>query len=373
MIHFMMLAFLACLFLSVYVLKSEASAFTAVIARHISASSPSSSRKADLSDEVYRGFIIRSSVAGALCSSLTHTLMVPLDVIKTKMQTDAVLSKLKTKEVHKVLSKSKSLTKGLKAVFFGYALQGAAKFGLYEYLKDKLVDMLQDVNIRYDEKTMRLPLYLTASAGAEVVATTLLCPMEVTKIAMITRKFPGSARLMSVIAVLIKEAGVGGLFKGLPLIMLRQVPYSCVKLVSYDYISEALTRQLNASDTMKEISTKKSNHKNSKGKKEQKKSIPVQLLSGVCAGVLATIVSQPADVLLSKICSPPVMMYGPRGDIVECLAVNSPTEVINVARNLGLKRLYKGLKPRAALVGSVTAMQFFIYENCKELLKSEGK
>lgn len=62
----------------------------------------------------------------------------------------------------------------------GYSIQGACKFGFYEYFKNFYGDMVGP------EKSHSTPVYLAASASAEVIADVAFCPLEATKVRMQT-------------------------------------------------------------------------------------------------------------------------------------------------------------------------------------------
>jgi solute carrier family 25 phosphate transporter 3 len=72
---------------------------------------------------------------GMLACGITHTFVVPLDVVKCKRQVD---SKFATSLVDglKKINQAGSLTLGWAPTFVGYSLQGLGKFGFYEMFKD---------------------------------------------------------------------------------------------------------------------------------------------------------------------------------------------------------------------------------------------
>ena len=77
------------------------------------------------------------AVGGALCCGLTHTAVTPLDVVKCNMQTNpakypgiAAGFGVTARE-----GGARGLVKGWVPTLLGYSVQGAAKFGLYEYFK----------------------------------------------------------------------------------------------------------------------------------------------------------------------------------------------------------------------------------------------
>lgn len=84
-----------------------------------------------------------------------------------------------------------------------------------------------------------------------------------------------------------------------------------------------------------------------------------QLISGVLAGVSAAVVSQPADVLLSKLC-------GSSSSLTECIILDGFPSIMQACRDIGFRGCYAGLAPRAVMVGILTALQFFVYETAKK-------
>jgi solute carrier family 25 (mitochondrial phosphate transporter), member 3 len=71
---------------------------------------------------------------------------------------------------------------GLLPTAIGYSLQGACKFGFYEYFKHKYAAWAGPELAH----TYRTSLYLLASASAEFIADVALCPLEALKVRMQT-------------------------------------------------------------------------------------------------------------------------------------------------------------------------------------------
>ncbi|KAM9978162.1 hypothetical protein ACTFIY_011893 [Dictyostelium cf. discoideum] len=83
--------------------------------------------------------------------------------------------------------------------------------------------------------------------------------------------------------------------------------------------------------------------------------LSVSLGSGIVAGIVAAIVSQPADTILSKI-----NQEKTDGGVVKAIG--------NIMRRLGVRGLFLGLPTRCFMVGTLTAGQFFIYDGIKQML-----
>jgi len=82
-------------------------------------------------------YYVVCAIGGALCCGLTHTAVTPLDVVKCNMQTNpakypgiAAGFGVTARE-----GGARGLVRGWVPTLFGYSIQGAAKFGLYEYFK----------------------------------------------------------------------------------------------------------------------------------------------------------------------------------------------------------------------------------------------
>ena len=100
---------------------------------------------------------------------------------------------------------------------------------------------------------------------------------------------------------------------GLPWLLLRQLPYTCVKLSTYDVLLNQLKQRVREPSGLISQSRSSKCQGSSQGIDEsvreressssRRQELRMQLLSGVCAGMLAAVVSNPADVILSKICT----------------------------------------------------------------------
>ena len=285
---------------------------------------------------------LSAGLAGAISCALTHASVVPLDVIKTRIQSDAQLAEKSMGYVINHILKTdgrKYFLQGLGATISGYFMQGFCKFGFYDLIKTKMFAKIDNEKL---QQKLHLPVLIASSAMAETIASWALCPMEMTRLFMVTNPSRCSG-MLSAMGCIIRDDGVKGLFKGLPFIMMRQIPYTCAKLVGYDIISDSIKSGLNMTTEHGSNSVKE---------------VLVHLSSGIAAGVLAATISQPADVLLSKTC-------GKQSVGSECLLIDGPVAVLRAFRQLGVKQSFAGLKPRAVMVGTLTAMQFAIYEATK--------
>lgn len=84
---------------------------------------------------------------GLLSCGLTHTAVVPLDLVKCRIQVDAAKygGIFKGFKVTVAEEGIRGLGKGWAPTFIGYSMQGVCKFGFYEVFKIIYSDLLGEV------------------------------------------------------------------------------------------------------------------------------------------------------------------------------------------------------------------------------------
>lgn len=99
----------------------------------------------------------------------------------------------------------------------GYFLQGAFKFGGYEFFKQQSISLLG-----YETASNnRTAVYLGSSALAEFFADIALCPLEATRIRLVSE--PGFANgLIGGFGKIYKNEGIGAFYSGFGPILFKQ-------------------------------------------------------------------------------------------------------------------------------------------------------
>lgn len=208
--------------------------------------------------------------------------------------------------------------------------EGAVKFGLYESLKIEFVRVLP-----MDTETFP---YLLASVCAGAVASIMLCPMERTRIRLVTDPdfatgfVPGLSRL-------IDECGIGSLFYGLTAMLSKQIPYTFAKQVSFEVFAGMLyAAAANANFVAADVK------------------IEVSFGAALAASILACVLSHPGDVVLTATYKDPS-------------ANSSFTEVLGeVYERKGLEGFFTGITTRFVHVGAIITSQLVLYDFVKQML-----
>lgn len=75
----------------------------------------------------------------------------------------------------------------------------------------------------------RLPIYLAAAAGAEFVADVFLCPLEATRIRLVSDPAYADGLLSAFPKILKSEGVIRGFYSGFLPILFKQIPYTMAK------------------------------------------------------------------------------------------------------------------------------------------------
>jgi len=289
-------------------------------------------------------YYTKSALAGGICCSFTHGAVCPVDVVKTRMQLEP--QKYNSGMIggfRQVIAEEgvAALSTGIGATAVGYFVQGWFKFGGVELFKIKAVESLGEKKA-WDNRTA---IYLGAAAGAEFVADIFLCPLEACRIRAVSDPTYASG-LPGVTSRLIREEGVlRGFYSGFGPILFKQIPYTMAKFAVQGRAAESIFQTLGKTpaEAGPTLNT------------------GISLASGVIAGVASAIISHPADSLLSKVNKAGA---GGDGSIV--------SRMINITAETGVVKLCtQGLGARCVMVGTLTALQFGIFDSVMRALGAE--
>ena len=110
-----------------------------------------------------------------------------------------------------------ALLTGAGPTFAGYFLQGAFKFGGYEFFKQQSINYLGTENAR-NNRTM---VYIASAACAEFFADIALCPLEATRIRLVSEPTFANG-LIGGFSKIFKQEGFGAFYSGFGPILFKQ-------------------------------------------------------------------------------------------------------------------------------------------------------
>uniref|UniRef100_H2Z2D6 Solute carrier family 25 member 3 n=1 Tax=Ciona savignyi TaxID=51511 RepID=H2Z2D6_CIOSA len=244
---------------------------------------------------------------------VTRTDLVPLELVKCRIQ----LEPEKYKRIVNGYCRAPTL--------IGDSMHGLCKFGLYKVFKNIYSGVLGEEILLW-----RTCLYLAASASAEF-ADNALSPMEACKVRIQTQPgFPNTLR--EALPKMKVAEGISAFYKGLVPLWLRQIPYTMMKFACFERTVEALYKFVVPKP---------------RAECNKNKQLVVTFVAGYIAGVFCAIVSHPAD------------------SVVSLLNKDSGSTPLQALQKLGPKGVWKGLFARILMIGTLTALQWFIYGSVK--------
>lgn len=279
---------------------------------------------------------LKGALSGGICCGVTHGALCPVDVVKTRIQLDpATYNRGMIGGFRQVIAAEgmAGLATGLGPTCAGYFVQGWFKFGGVEFFKIQSTKIFGEKKA-YQNQTL---IYLGAAAMAEFIADIFLCPLEATRIRLVSNPQFASGLFTAFPKIIAQDGVMKGFYSGFGPILLKQIPYTMAKFAVQGW----------AADKIAAVGGFKASELGGAGK------MSLALSSGVIAGVAAAIISHPADTLLSLVNKSETA--GGSGTIMQRLTV--------LAKEAGFKKLcLQGLGPRCVMIGTLTAGQFAIYD-----------
>eukprot|EP00435_Cladocopium_sp_Y103_P011460 s739_g3.t1 len=267
------------------------------------------------------------TLAGALACTVTHVALVPIDVVKTLQQTEPShyghMGLIAGAQHLRQESGTSALFLGVTPTLAGYAWYGASVFPGYEFFKRKLMEILGPRRAA----RLRILTILLAGALATFVACIGVCPAEAVRIRTVAERgfqttFMGS---------------LSQLFAGFPPLLLRQVFFGMAKFLVFDTVAAMIYRQFPWLHNRKRNSSL------------------VSMFSGALAGFISTLVSQPADAILTRLAAVPQLGIA--------------TAALSLWQEGRIGAFFVGFSARAIFAALIIGGQFLLYDVAKRLFR----
>ncbi|XP_052188226.1 protein MITOFERRINLIKE 1, chloroplastic [Diospyros lotus] len=271
--------------------------------------------------------------AGGIAGAFTYVCLLPLDNVKTKLQTkgaseiyngawDVIVKTLKTRGILGFYS-------GVSAVIVGSTASSAVYFGTCEFGKSILSKLPQYPSVLIPP---------TAGAMGNIVSSAIMVPKE-----LITQRMQAGAkgRSWEVLLRIIEKDGILGLYAGYSATLLRNLPAGVLSYSSFEYLKAAVL--------------------------ESTKQAHLEPIQSVCCGALAGAISAslttPLDVVKTR------LMTQAHGEAMNKVAAALHTGVSatvkQILREEGWVGLTRGMGPRVLYSACFSAIGYFAFETAR--------
>lgn len=267
--------------------------------------------------------MVKAFLAGSMSGTCSTLLFQPLDVLKTRLQSSAIRSSMRCEA---------------SAVMTADGLQG-----LWRGVLPSLYRTVPGVGLYFSSMHwMRYNVFngkpnagqsLLIGAAARTFAGSVMIPFTVVKTRMESGAFQYRSVFTALNSILCAE-GLRGLTRGLGPTLARDVPFSSLYLAFYDLLKKEVTSNTRLASISPEAA---------------------HMASGLGAGLLASLVTQPADVVKTQ------MQLGKQRKISSALA--------SIYREGGVGGFAVGLAPRMLRRSVMAALAWTVYEKITTSLK----
>jgi len=273
---------------------------------------------------------IRFCVSGAICASGVHLMVTPLDVIKTKIQTDPENYPGPIASFQKIIEERGpgGFFNGWIPTFVGFFLWGGFSYSLTEFIRRYLI-----IASGAQAASLEIQIVLVSAAVAAFFGTFVLVPFESVRIRSVAQPDFGKD-IFDVTRRIITEEGPWSLFSAAPPLLFKEVPFAMAKFSVFTAVTRYLYETFPAAQEDIQLS------------------LLVSLVGGIFGGAMAAVISNPADATISE-------MKKSVSDMTPLDAAK------NVIERGGYQNLMRGLPIRMCFYPLVVSTQFLVYDSIR--------
>jgi solute carrier family 25 phosphate transporter 3 len=150
-------------------------------------------------------------------------MVTPIDVVKTRIQVDPALKGKGMLTAGRSIVAAEgpaALLTGFGPTAVGYLVQGGLKFVGYEFFKAKLINATGSYDVAVQNRTA---IYLGSAAIAEFFADVALCPLEATRIRLVSERGFATGLVSGFMRIAREDGVLRGFYSGFIPILCKQV------------------------------------------------------------------------------------------------------------------------------------------------------
>lgn len=273
-------------------------------------------------------------LAGAFAGIMEHTVLFPIDAIKTRIQSASgqSVSRSILSQISRIssLEGSLALWKGVQSVILGAGPAHAVYFATYEFTKDYLIPE--------EEKETYQPVKTAISgAMATIAADALMNPFDTLKQRL---QLNTQASVWDLTKRIYRTEGISAFYVSYPTTLVMNVPFAAFNFMIYDTASKFF----NPTHTYNPF---------------------IHCLCGGLSGATCAAVTTPLDCIKTVL-----QVKGSKKLEVQAMkdATNFRTAALALYRTFGWRGFWRGLKPRIIANMPATAISWTSYEMAKHFL-----
>ncbi|KAG0750190.1 hypothetical protein G6F62_000887 [Rhizopus arrhizus] len=291
----------------------------------------------------------QNAIAGALAGIGEHSIMYPVDSIRTRMQVLSVpklTTTIKDTSTKQLKKYSGNLWKGVYSVIIGAGPAHAVHFATYEFCKERFNKWIAyNTKLQLPNKNMiELPSHLIASAAAGAIATFshdfLMTPFDVLKQRMQLQDSTYRSVRDCAKKVYMSE-GLKAFYISFPTTLSMSIPFQSVQFATYEYCRSKMSHG-------------------------EEYSPEIHMIAGAISGTVASSITTPLDVIKT--------LLQTRGSSADP-TIRSTKGFRDAARIIygryGIPGFFRGYRPRILTNMPSTAISWSVYEYFKWFLVSD--
>lgn len=282
--------------------------------------------------------LVHQLAAGAFAGIMEHTVMFPVDSIKTRMQTSKIGAREGILQAFTRISAQEgplALWRGVSSVVMGAGPAHAVYYLVFESTKTTLCNRMYNLDNNI-VTTERFPLIAAVSGvAATITSDALMTPFDVVKQRMQNASDSSMKTTLRVCSHITKHEGLGAFFISYPTTLILSIPFAALNFGIYEFASDVLNPQ-------------------------QAYNPLVHCVAGGVSGAVAAALTTPLDVVKTALQTQSVKASG-FFSAVKALRLKQQQQQ-------GTSVFWRGLRPRVVFNVPATAISWTAYEMAKAYL-----